>query len=244
MLHREPVPVDREKHRHLKLRLPVTDWSVASRLNSIFVAAAEFSDICREFPLVFVHAGAGGDGKPQVAPIAVLGLLQEDNLYVEGGAWRSSYIPAVLRSYPFGIARLDDQRFAVCVDVAWAGMSETEGAPLFMDDGQPSAMLAATRKHLEEVEAEVQRTRLVCQRLLELDLLRDMRFDATLPDGRKHMVDGFMTVDESKLQALPDATVGELHRQGLLGLVHAHWLSLGNMRRMLDWHIQRHRDAK
>ena len=164
-------------------------------------------------------------------------------LFVEGGAWRASYVPAMLRAYPFAIGRLDAQRFAICLDTSWPGLSETEGEPLFQADGQASALLTSTQQRLELIESEVQRTRLVCQKLHELDLLRDMRFDATLPDGRQHSVDGFMTVDEAKLKALPDAVVADLHRQGLLGLIHAHWVSMGNMRRLLEWHIQRHGGA-
>ncbi len=241
LLHRQPVPVDREQHRGMRVRWPVTDWSVAARLNAIFIAAVEFGDTCRDYPIVFVRAGQGDDGKPLVAPIAVLGMLNEDNLFVEGTSWRQAgYLPAVLRGYPFGIARIDNERFAICMDGAWAGLNPDEGEPLFTPEGQPGALLAQTQAQLEKLEVEIQRTRLVCARLLELDLLRDMRFDATLPDGRKHTVDGFLTVDEAKLAALPDATVIELHRQGLLGLVHAHWVSLGNMRKLLDWHVQRH----
>ena len=56
-LHRQPTALDSVKHRQLRLKLPVTDWSVADRLNAIFVAAAEFGDVCREFPIVFVRAG-------------------------------------------------------------------------------------------------------------------------------------------------------------------------------------------
>jgi hypothetical protein len=33
--------------------------------------------------------------------------------------------------------------------------------------------------------------------------------------------------------------VGELHRSGLLGLMHLHWASMGNMRRLVDWHVER-----
>jgi SapC len=232
-LHRQPVPVDREQHRSMRVRWPVTDWSVASKLNAIFIAAVEFGDTCRDYPIVFVRAGQGDDGKPLVAPIAVLGMLNEDNLFVEGTGWRQAgYLPAVLRGYPFGIARIDNERFAICMDAAWSGLNSDEGEPLFTPDGQPGALLAQTQAQLEKLEVEIQRTRQVCARLLELD--------ATLPDGRKHTVDGFLTVDEGKLAALPDATIVEMHRQGLLGLVHAHWVSLGNMRKLLDWHVQRH----
>jgi hypothetical protein len=238
-LHRNAVPLDSIQHRQLRLRLPVTDWSPAARLNAIFVAAAEFADTCREFPIVFVRAGKDAGGKEQIAPIAVLGLVQEQNLYLSGERWRTTYMPAVLRSYPFCIGRVDAERFAVCLDMGWSGVGSGEGMALFEGDGQPAPLLKEMQKHLETLEGEVQRTRVVCARLLELDLLRDMRFDATLPDGRKHSVDGFLTVDEAKMRELPDAVVVELHRNGILGLIQLHWVSLGNMRRLLDWHVER-----
>ena len=238
-LHRNPVPLDGAQHRQLRLKLPITDWSPADKLNAIFVATAEFSDVCREYPIVFVRAGKDGDGREQVAPIAVLGLQPEQNLYLAGGHWRAGYIPAVLRSYPFCIGRVDAERFAICVDMSWPGVGPGEGQALFEADGQPAPLLQEMRKHFERLEGEIQRTRLTCARLLELDLLRDMRFDASLSDGRKHSVDGFLTVDAAKVQELPNNLVGELHRNGILGLIQLHWVSLGNMRRLVEWHVER-----
>jgi len=238
-LHRKPMALDSAQHRQLKLKLPITDWSVAKDLNATFVAAAEFGDVCREFPIVFVKAGKEPDGSDAIAPLAVFGMTQNQNLYVSGERWRAQYMPAVLRFYPFCIARIDDQRFAICVDSAHGGVNTEEGQPLFEADGKPSELLAGMQKQLEVLEAEIQRTRLVGKRLLELDLLREMRFDATLPDGKQHTVDGFLTVDDAKVTALPDNIVGELHRSGVLGLVHMHWVSLGNMRRLVDWHVER-----
>ncbi|MDP1650610.1 MAG: SapC family protein [Rubrivivax sp.] len=238
-LHRQPSALDSAQHRQLKLRLPVTDWSLANGLNALFVAAAEFGDVCREIPIVFVRAGKEPDGRDQIAPVAVLGLTQGENLYVQEGRWRAHYMPAVLRLYPFCIGRLDEQRFAICVDLAYAGVDNEVGRPVFEADGQPAELLKTMQPQLEALETEIQRTRLIGQRLLELDLLREMRFDATLPDGSKHSVDGFLTVDDKKMTELPDAVIGELHRSGLLGLVHLHWVSLGNMRRLVEWHVER-----
>ncbi|MCY7315367.1 MAG: SapC family protein [Rubrivivax sp.] len=238
-LHRDPTGLDTAQHRQLKLQVPVTDWALADKLNAMFVAATEFGDAAREFPIVFVRAGKEPDGSDAFAPIAVMGLAQNENLYVTHGRWRAQYMPAILRMYPFCIARIDDERFAICVDMAFAGISQTEGQPVFNEDGSQAPLLQGMQKQLETLEAEVQRTRLVGRRLNELGLLREMRFDATLPDGRQHSVDGFLTVDDEKATALPDNVVGELHRSGVLGLMHLHWASMGNMRRLLDWHVER-----
>jgi hypothetical protein len=238
-LHRQPTALDSTQHRNVKLRLPITDWSLADKLNAMFVAAAEFGDVCREFPIVFVRAGKEPDGSDAIAPIAVFGLTDHQNLYLAGGRWRALYMPAILRAYPFCIARLDDERFAVCLDTAFEGTSVVEGQPLFDAEGQPAELLKGMTTHLETLEGEVQRTRLVGKRLLELGVLRDMRFDVTLPDGRKHAVEGFLTVDDQKMTELSDSVVCELHRNGILGLVHLHWVSLGNMRRLVDWHVER-----
>jgi len=243
LLHKQPAVVDRNEHRSLRMRVPVTDWSMAAQLNAVFVAGVEFGDAARDFPLVFVSAGKEADGKEAIAPIAVLGMTKNENLFVEGTAWRGRYIPAVLATYPFVIGRLDEERFAICFDAAWPGLSGTEGEPLFTPEGEHSEFLQGVQKQLETLESQTQRTRLMCRRLRELDLLQEMRFDATMPDGSKFAVDGFLTVDEKKLNAIDDATAVELHRTGILGLVHAHYVSLGNMRKLLDWHITRHTPA-
>ncbi len=236
ILHREAVALSGDAHRQLRITLPVTDWGVARRLNSMFVAAAEFADSCREYPVVFIRAGEDPDGKPVLAPVAVFGLSREENLFLQpDGSWRGNYIPALLRTYPFAIGRLDEQSFAICADIAWSGLSETTGERLFDDQGAPSELTKAVQSQLEQIEMEVQRTRLIGQKLSELDLLREMRFDVTLPNGEKLAVEGFLTVDEAKLKELNDAQVLDLQRSGLLGLVHAHIISLGNMRRLAEW---------
>jgi hypothetical protein len=72
-----------------------------------------------------------------------------------------------------------------------------------------------------------------------MGLFQDARYDATLPDAGKLTVDGFYSVDDKKLNALDDAAVVLLHKSGALGLIHAHYVSLGNMNKLLDWHVRR-----
>lgn len=242
-LHRDAVGIDRDSMRQTRLRTDTLDLSFCSQLNSIFLAATEFGDAARDFPVVFVKAGKNEKGQEEVAPLAVLGVTQNENLFVEGHgdtqSWRGRYMPAVLRTYPFCTAPMAENQFAICIDRSWKYVGTQEGQALFDADGQPSEFFKGVQQQLEVLEGEIARTRAIGQRLVELDLLRDMRFDATLADGRKHTIDGFLTVDQQRFGELKDATVLELHKNGMLGMIHSHWVSLGHMRKLVDWHFER-----
>jgi len=235
-LHKQMVALDRQQHRRLRIHQPATDWSMAAGMNSIVVAGAEFGDACREYPILFVRAGADAQGRPQVAPIAALGLAPRENLFLQGTQWRALYIPALLRAYPFALGRAGaEQRAVPSVDMAWAGLSQTEGLPLFDEAGEPAEPLKTVTRQLEQFETEVQRTLEIGRLLLDKDLLREMRFDAELPGGDKLKVDGFLTVDEKLLAKLADADLLALHRNGVMGLVYAHLVSMGNLRKLVQW---------
>ena len=70
--------------------------------------------------------------------------------------------------------------------------------------------------------------------------LQPRRFIVEEVAGGPINVGGFVAIDESKLGALSDAQVLELHKTGLLGMIHAHHLSLHHMWRLVKWHAQRH----
>jgi hypothetical protein len=199
----------------------------------------EFAEACKEYPIVFVRVGeVPADGKQAVAPLAVLGLKTGSNLFVKDNSWTGNYVPAYLRRYPFSMARIDQESdsMAVCYDSEWAGFSQTEGTMLFGADNEPSEFLKNVQNFLESFEQEAERTRLICQQLNELDLFREMRFEATLASGEKLDVDGFLAVDEKKLAELPDDKVLQLHRSGLLSLLEMHRVSMGNMSRLAAKH--------
>lgn len=239
-LHSKPVALDRQKHKSLKLDRSARDMTRNKTLNAFFVAASEFAEACKDYPLVWVAAGQDAQGKPQVAPVAVFGLAQNSNLCIDAtDRWRVRYVPAMLRTYPFAMARTSETEMVLCVDEDWVGLSESHGDPLFNSDGQPSELTLVVQKQLEQLENDIERTRIFGAKLMEKGLLRDMQFDATLPDGSKLQVNGFLTIDEDKLNALSDAEMVELARIGLLGLIHAHQISLSNMSRLAEWHAER-----
>jgi hypothetical protein len=234
-LYRQPVLLDNNQYRHKKMGV-LADFSIAKNMHAVFCTATEFPQAALEFPIVFVHTGErDAAGKAQFSPIVLLGLAQNENLFVDGTRWDAGYIPAFIRRYPFLTANLKGAATpGVLIDLAWPGFSDTEGEPLFDADGKPAPALQRAISFLEMFEQEAQRTRAFCARLVELDLLKPMKADATLPSGQKMSVDGFFTIEEEKLLKLPDATVLELHRNGMLALLHLHLASVANLRYMVE----------
>ena len=239
-LYRQPELLDPKKHGRGRIA-ELTDWSVAAATHAVFLTATEFTYAAIEYPILFVRGGErDASGRERVTPVALLGLLPGENLFVEGTRWNARYTPAFVRRYPFYSAAVAGlAQPAVFLDTAWSGYSESAGQPLFEADEKPAPALKRALEFLERFELEAQRTRQFCEQLASLDILKDMRADVTLFDSTKLSVEGFHVVDEDNLQALPDATVVDLHRSGVLMLMQVHLLSLGNLRHLVERKAQR-----
>ncbi len=235
-LYREPVQLNAQLHRHKKVK-PFSDVSVLSTTHAVYLNAVEFGQAALAFPIIFV---AATQAKPQISPVAMLGLVLNDNLFVDGSRWDGAYMPAFFRRMPYLTAPLpDSDQIGVYIDAQWPGLSDTEGEPLFTADGEQAPALVQAIEFLQAFDEESKRTDAVCTRLQELGLLTDMKADVTLPNGENLSIDGFMTVDEAKFAALSDSVVLDLHRNGMLGLVQAHILSLNHMRSLIERHALR-----
>lgn len=234
-LYRDPQMLDTTQHRNKRLKVP-DNYAVTSRMHAAFLTATEFPQACVEMPIIFVRTGEQQGGKPVVSSVALLGLVASENLRVDNdGRWQGHYVPAFIRRYPFVSVQLEGAKSpSVFVDAAFEGFNDTEGERLFDDEGKPTDALKRVVEFLERFDQEQLRTSVFCQRLVDLDLLKEMSADATLPSGETLKIEGFLSVDEDKLGQLPDAAVMELHRSGMLMLIHAHLLSLTNMRELIQ----------
>ncbi len=234
-LYRRSIPLDPATHRHRRI-VPLDDYSIAREMHAVFVTATEFPQAALDFPIVFVETGRHDPaGRPMMSPVALLGLSQGENLHVDGARWDARYIPAYIRRYPFSTAAMPGASgINVLVDEDWSGFSDQAGEPLFEADDSPAPALKRAMDFLERFELEAERTRSFCERVVMLGLLKEMKADATLPNGETLSVDGFHTIDEDKLRALPEATVLELWRNGLLMLMQVHLMSIVNIRHLLN----------
>jgi hypothetical protein len=244
-LHNQPTALDTVLHKELRLKTGLNAVHKLKPYTSFMISIGEFAEAAREYPILFVRAAPDDKGRDQIAPVAVFGMRVGENLFLKDDNWVGGYIPALLRAYPFTMARIEgSDRWAMVFDQSWEGFSKTEGTPLFDEKGEASELLNNAHKFVQELENDIERTRLACQRMLELKLLKPMRFDATLASGETLSIDGFLTLDQDLFNKLPDATIGEMHRNGLLYMLHMHHMSLNNMRRLLERRMANEQGAK
>lgn len=225
----KPVLLDREKHKRRRVKAGV-GFGFARKANSLYVTGAEFAEACKEYAIVFTRSPQG-----RLVPVVMVGLRTRENLFVlDGERWDARYVPAFVRRYPFVLAELPGQSLAACVDEAYAGLSETEGEPLFDAAGKETPFLRNALDFLAAYQREYVRTEAFCARLDKAGVLMEMNARADLVDGRSFTINGLLVVDEKKFLALPDATVLEMFRGGELHLVSLHLASLSNMKRLVD----------
>jgi hypothetical protein len=224
-----PVALSRSRHRDLRLMPATGDFSFARNINSLLIAATELPDAALHYPVVFV----GKPGGPYTLA-AMVGLNDQNNLFLDAdGAWEAdAYIPAFARRYPFVLAEAGDgDDLTVCVDEAFTGWSETEGEALFDADGKESPMLQGAVEFLRQFHIEMQSTHQFAQRLAQHDLLVPKTVEITR-DGKKQIIDGIYVVDAARLHALDDGALAGVVRNGDMGLIDAHLLSLKHVARL------------
>ncbi|MGA0611623.1 SapC family protein [Caldimonas sp. KR1-144] len=235
-LYKEPALLNREAHRGLRYK-PTDDASVARHLNAVLCTIGEFAEAAKEYVIAFVPTSEAKDdkGRPELSPVVLLALRDQDNLFVTPeGRWDARYVPAAVRRLPFGYANTDNGQLSVMIDNAASSLGRDEGDLLIDEKGEATPRLNEIIKFLDQFEADIQRTRGLCRRLVELELLKPVQIDVTLPDGRQFTAGAVNVVDEDKIRALPDAAALELVRNGALGLLHAQLISMSNVQRLTD----------
>jgi hypothetical protein len=229
LFYKNPVPLNKTEHQNKKIKAEGQSFAFAGKTNSVILAGVEFSEAAKEYPIVFAEAGES------VIPVAMLGLRNEENLYVDDkGKWDARYIPAFVRRYPFVLAQAgeSDQR-VVCIDETFEGFNDDEGEPLFEGE-EPSPLLKKALDFLTEYQNQYLRTEAFVMRLRENDLLMALNAKIDMTDGQQFAMTGLLAVDERKLLQLADDKALELFRSGELSWIYCHLMSLGSMGRMVD----------
>ena len=97
------APITIEKHKNVKVK-QIDNFDFAKNVNMASIMVHEFSRAASIYPIVFVE----DKEKDMFKPVALFGFEEGENLFVdENSKWKSSYVPAIIRRYPFALANTE-----------------------------------------------------------------------------------------------------------------------------------------
>jgi len=222
------VPVNRERHGSKKVRV-TGSFAFASKFHVAYVTIHEFARASSIYPIVFLE----DKDNDEFRPVAMMGLEAGENLFVDQeGNWSASYIPAIIRRYPFALTKAPDgERYVVCVDEGSDLLSDTDGAALFDAEGNPTQVIENVKRYLGELQQMDMMTQEMGKYLVQNNLLTplNMRVNA---GNEVRSITGCYVVNEERLNNFSDAKFLELREKKYLPAIYAHLLSLPQIERL------------
>lgn len=226
VFYQQPVLVDRQRHRHWRLR--PASHRFAAHTPWVPLTVGEFVAAAAEYPVVFGRNAAG-----ECHALAVTGVAKGQNLFVDAqGVWQADHLPLSVALYPFVGVKNPGARLALGID-AVAAAEDAPGEALFDTEGAPAPLMARAMSALAKYQRQVDLTEAFVRRLFEAELLVRKNLDLRLPDGRSATLRQVWVVDEARLRAMPAERAAAWLKGGDLGLVFAHLLSLQSGLRLL-----------
>lgn len=237
------VALDKDKHKGLGINRR-NRYAFAAPLTSLYIVAVEFVQVARHYPIVFAQDSDTG----AFLPLAVTGLVQGENLFVDdGGDWQKDiYVPAFARKWPFYGAQLTGEEarngnILICVDES--GL-EPSDQPVFDAEGKPSGEFAPFQILISEMEGARSATEHLCRDVKELGLLEPFEAHAFPKQGKEMRLRGMFRVNETRLNELQTRDLKRLMKYGELSRIYAHLMSLDNFKFLMDRASQRPQNAR
>lgn len=198
-------------------------YGFARRVSLVPLAVAEITRVSQVMTVAFRKVVDRWEA------VAVMGPVKGTNLYVSReGKWRTSFVPALLRVYPFCLSRTG----ALCL---W---DDFEPEPLsvggilpFFTDGELSPAVLQTKKFLNACHESVCGAHGSLSKLEAAGALMPWEVPGIETPQPKHTLTGLYQIDGKAFETLDDARVLELFRSGAMRWMHAHLDSLHHAER-------------
>src|SRR5262245_56726856 len=194
------IAVDRERHAGKGWRHPQV-YAFAATQALVPLVGLEFAKVAVCMPIAFVEQSG------RYLPVAVMSPVQGRNLFVApNGQWLGNYVPAGLRSYPFGLGRVEgSDKVALCTDEdsGWVvdADANADATKFFEADGSPSAALKAVMELLQQIEQNRAHTDLAVAALAEARVIQPWPL-IVKSDQQQVALKGLHRIDEAALNGL------------------------------------------
>jgi hypothetical protein len=223
------VPINKARHASKKIK-QAAGFGYAAGFHIASIMAHEFARAASIYPIVFLEDKAENTFRP----VVLMGLESGENLFVDpAGKWQASYIPAIIRRYPFALAGSGQEgQYTVCVDEGSDLISDSEGVALFNEQGEPTESLENVKKYLAELQQMDMFTRDFCAALTASNMFTPMNMRVRQAEQIRN-INGCYVINEERLNSLSVERFVELRDKRYLPAIYAHLVSLAQVERLL-----------
>ena len=223
-------------HKDLKI---ITERSAALGDNVWYAVTfpAEFRNLQRQYPIFFIKNPNDG----QFEAVAMFGVEDGENLFLNEYGWNASYIPLNIMRQPFLIGFQEKERGGetvrepvITVDLDSPRVSLEQGEPVFLEHGGNSDYLEQINSILKVLYQGISGSKPFFDTLTELDLIESFVLDVQLDDGSEHRLAGFYTINEDVLRELDGEQLERLNRKGHLEAIYMAIASMSNISNLLE----------
>lgn len=205
---------------------PAAVGKAASKLQTSPITFMEFAQAARFFPIVFSN-------EEIPTPMVIFRLSDGPNPFVKGNKWQLNYRPAAITRYPFVLGKIDEEKNQpLLIDMSATTKTEDGKGELFQANGKISKVGEAALEFCRTYQAHADQTKAICEEMADLGLFEDRRFKFVGGQGKPMQTGKFKSIDLTVAQSLADSVVGDFHRRGVLGMMHAHLISLGHVEQL------------
>jgi hypothetical protein len=195
-----------EQHRGLRLRPPARSTS-----HFVQIVASEFTAAAACCPILLAKSPETG----AFYAGAMFGFKPGENLLAEDPGASRAFRPLDIERQAFFTSGEN-----IAVDLEHPRISETEGEPLFDEDGEPTDVLRRIQRALGLLVSGNEETHSFIQTLVGLRLVEPIDISLRFDDDEKLHLEGLYTVSLDSIAELDDSTALSLFRKGYLNLAY------------------------
>jgi len=224
------VPISLKKHGKKRIKT-LQNFDFAKEANMASIMVHEFSRAASIYPIVFMEDKRNN----QFRPVVLLGLEQGENLFIQKDRWQASYVPAIIRRYPFALAKTGEEgRFTICIDEQSELLNDEEGQPLFEDNGEPAELMNRVKRYLSDLQKMDLFTDAFCKYLAEKNLFAPLNMKIRIGKEMRN-IKGAYVVNEERINALSDEVFIEMRTRKYIPVVYSHLSSLSQIERLINF---------
>jgi hypothetical protein len=206
----------------------------------------EFGDVQREYPILFRKDSKTGE----FMSVALLGLQSNENLFLDGNRWDASYVPGLVSRGPFFIGFQEREEGGemrrepvIHVDLDDPRVSETEGEPVFLEQGGQTPYLQRVATVLKGLNEGLAVNQQMFAAFNSMNLIEPVSIEVKVSEAERYDLQGFYTISAEKLAALDAESLFKLNKAGFLFGAYLVVSSLNNVRKLIDLKLRRRQSA-